>query len=183
VHFKPGGAFPFLDLPEGELHNAHLSLDALWGPSAGILHERLVEARTQGQRFQILEQCLLARAVRPLARHPAVAFALSAFQGRAPARTVGDVTTTLGLSPRRFIEVFTREVGLTPKLFARIQRFQNLLWTLNGHASPAWADLALACGYYDQAHFIRDFRSFSGLNPSGYYRKRGDHLNHVPLAE
>jgi AraC-like DNA-binding protein len=46
-----------------------------------------------------------------------------------------------------------------------------------------WAALAADCGYFDQAHFIHDFRAFSGINPSTYIAQRTEHLNHVPLAE
>jgi AraC-like DNA-binding protein len=182
VHFKPGGAFPFLNLPAGDLHNAQVPLEALWGAEACRLRDRLVEARTPAARFRILEEVLRARAVRPLVRHPAVAFALKAFRG-GPAPTVADVTGDLGLSPRRFIQVFTEQVGLTPKLYCRVRRFQEVLHFLDRARHVEWASLALACGYYDQAHFIRDFRAFSGLNPTTYLRDRGDHLNHVPLAD
>src|SRR5262245_41169290 len=79
VHFKPGGAFPFFRAPAGELHNTRLSLDALWAWRATELRERLLEAPTPQARFRTLERFLLAGAVRPLAQHPAVAFALGAF--------------------------------------------------------------------------------------------------------
>jgi AraC-like DNA-binding protein len=183
VHFKPGGAFPFLHLPAGELHNVHVSLDTLWGPKAGQLRERLLEAKSPAARFRVLEQSLVAQADRPLVRHPAVAFALKAFQSATPTRTVADVIEQIGLSPRRLIQVFRDEVGLTPKLFCRIQRFQEVLRRLGREQPVEWANVALACGYFDQAHFIRDFRAFSGLNPTAYLTQRGEHLNHVPLCD
>jgi AraC-like DNA-binding protein len=183
VHFKPGGAFPFLPVPPGELHNAHVSLDALWGAKAGQLRERLLEAKAPAGKFAVLEQALLAQAARPLARHPAVAFALKQFQRVPLAGTIADLTEQVGLSPRRFIQVFAEEVGLTPKLFCRVQRFQEVLRFIGRERRLAWADVALACGYYDQAHFIHDFRAFSGLNPTSYLRNRAEHPNHVPLVD
>jgi hypothetical protein len=62
-------------LPAGELHNAHVSLDMLWGAKAVELRERLLEVKTPEAKFRILEQALLAHASRSLTRHPAVAFA------------------------------------------------------------------------------------------------------------
>jgi AraC-like DNA-binding protein len=186
VHFKAGGAFPFLSLPAGELHDTHVSLDTLWGARAGDLREQLLEAETAEARFCILEQALLAQAVQPLVRHPAVSFALKEFQGMPPhphAQTIADVTGHIGLSPKRFIQVFREEVGLTPKLFWRVRRFQEALRLIGRRQRIAWADLALSCGYFDQAHFIHDFRAFSGLNPGAYLTYRGEYPNHVPLSD
>ena len=66
VHFKPGGAFPFLGLPASELRNTLVSLDDLWGALAGQLRERLLQAGTPRAKFWILEQTLLARAAQRL---------------------------------------------------------------------------------------------------------------------
>jgi AraC-like DNA-binding protein len=182
VHFRPGGAFPFFKAPAGQLHNIHLHLDALWGRRAAELREQLLEAQTPPQRFRILERLLLAQAVRPLARHPAVDFALHAFRDASRELSVSAVVDRTGWSQRRFIEVFRDEVGLTPKLFCRIIRFQQVLRLLHGRREIDWASVAAACGYYDQAHFINDFRDFSGFSPTAYLRDRGTHLNHVPLT-
>lgn len=182
VAFKPGGAFPFLGLPACELRDAHVSLETLWGTRAVELRDRLLEARTLEVKFRVLEQTLLARATRPLMRHPAVAFALEEFGDASHARLVSDVTGRIGLSQRRFIQVFSEEVGLTPKLFCRIQRFQEALRLIGGRQRVEWADVALGCGYFDQAHFIHDFRAFSGLTPTDYLTHRGEHPNHFALT-
>jgi AraC-like DNA-binding protein len=183
VHFRPGGAFPFLRLTAGELLDTHVSLDSLWGNRADDLRHRLLEARTAEARFTILERSLLAQADRPLMHHHAVAFALEEVRRTPNAWTVAHLAERVGLSHRRFIQVFTEEVGLTPKLFGRIMRFQQVLGQLEAGQRVRWASLAANCGYYDQAHFIRDFRAFSGLNPTSYLELRTEHVNHVPLAE
>jgi AraC-like DNA-binding protein len=116
-----------------------------------------------------------------LERHPAVALALAEFDRGAP--TVGQVMDRIGLSRRRIIQVFTEQVGLTPKLYCRIQRFQQALRRVHRRKTVDWVQVALDCGYYDQAHFVHDFQAFSGLNPSAYLQQQGDHLNHVPLVD
>jgi AraC-like DNA-binding protein len=183
VHFRPGGAVPFLKLPADELTNMQVSLDALWGSLASELKGRLLEARTWTARFRIVAAVLLGRLTADPSRHPAVAFALRAIQAAPHAHTIGQLTARIGLSPRRFIQVFTSEVGLTPKVFCRVRRFQRVLELIEREAEVDWADVAVAGGYYDQAHFIHDFRAFSGINPTSYRRAGVRERNHVPLPD
>lgn len=181
VHFKPGGAFPFLGQPAGDFHDAHVALDAVWGAGAERLRARLVGADTTAARFRILEAFLLARAARSPARHPAIARGLRALCAPGPPRPIAAVVGELDLGARRFTRRFTEEVGVSPKLFCRIRRFQRALRLIEEAPRPAWAAIAAACGYCDQAHLIRDFRAFSGLSPTAYLLQRGPHFNHVPL--
>ena len=183
VHFKPGGAFPFLDMPARELHNVIVPLEELWGARACALRAQLLVAETAEAKFRLLERALLMQTRRPLVRHKAVAYALRALRAGTQARTISEVTAEIGLSPRRFIEVFSAEVGLTPKLFCRVRRFQQALRSVQRAQHVEWAEVALSCGYFDQAHFIHDFQSFAGLNPTTYLAQRTEHLNHVPLCD
>ena len=172
AHFKPGGAFPFLGLPANELADAHVDLDALWGSAANRLRERLCEARSSAERFQLLEEALLKRlSRRGTERHYAVSAALKMFAKHQGAPTVREASKYLGLSQRRFIEVFKAEVGLTPKLFSRIQRFQHTRAFIDRNPAPDWVALALDLGYFDQSHFIREFSEFSGLSPTDYLNR------------
>ncbi|MBT2218657.1 helix-turn-helix domain-containing protein [Virgibacillus dakarensis] len=182
VHFKPGGAFPFFKLPVNELRNEHVSLDTLWGAKATDIREQLLEAETPVAKFRILEHCLVEMITKDSVHHPAVVFALKKFQAFPHQRKIADVTEQISLSSRRFIQVFKEEVGLTPKQFTRIQRFQNVLRLIKGEKQVDWTDIAFNCGYYDQAHFIRDFQSFSGLSPTTYHSHQGKQQNHVPLG-
>jgi AraC-like DNA-binding protein len=182
VHFKPGGAHPFLKLPAGELHNTHVGLDALWGDAAtALVREKLLEATTPATRARVIERALLDAACGVPERHPAVAFALNEFRGVPEGQKIADVTEQIGLSSRRFIEVFRNEVGLAPKLFCRVRRFQKVVRMISAGQPVDWAEVALKCGYFDQAHFIHDFRAFSGINPSSYLADYIEHLNHVPI--
>jgi AraC-like DNA-binding protein len=181
VKFRPGGAFPFLGPPPSELHGLHVSLEDMWGSAAADLRNQVLEAPTPGAKFRALETGLLARARRNLVTHPAVSFALDQFHAAPGAATVARVTERIGLSPRRFIQVFRENVGLNPKLYCRVRRFRQVLSAVAKGGPVEWAAVALDAGYFDQAHFIHDFRSFSGINPSAYLASRPAG-SHVPLA-
>ena len=172
VHFKPGGAFPFLGLPAGDLADTHVDLETLWGPSAGRLRERLCEARNSAERFQLLQEALLIRLCHGVEQHYAVSAALEMFGKNQAGPRVREAAKYLGLSQRRFIQVFKGEVGITPKLFSRIQRFQQTRTFLQHNASINLADLAVDLGYFDQSHFIREFLEFSGLSPTDYINRQ-----------
>ena len=171
VHFKPGGAFPFLGLPAGDLEDTHVDLETLWGRSAGRLRERLCEARTSAERFQSLQEALLSRLCDGVEQHYAVSAALEIFGKNQAGPRVREAAKQLGLSERRFIQVFKAEVGMTPKLFSRIQRFQQTRTFIEHNPSINWADLAVELGYFDQSHFIREFLEFSGLSPTDYINR------------
>lgn len=183
VSFKPGGAFPFFSLPISELHNTHVALDTLWGAAAGELREQLLEVKTPQACFRILESALLARVSQSSVWHPAVAFALAEFQHPTRPRMISEVANQIGFSARHFIQIFREAVGLTPRQFCRVLRFQDVLRLTNRREQLSWTDLALSCGYFDQAHFIHDFRVFSGLTPTAYLAQRGEFHNHVPLLD
>jgi AraC-like DNA-binding protein len=93
------------------------------------------------------------------------------------------VTQQIGLSQRRLAQIFHEQIGVSPKTFHRVRRFQHTLQHLRGVRRVDWAELALECGYYDQAHLSHDFREIAGMTPSAYLAAATEHLNHVPLRD
>lgn len=156
VHFRPGGAFPFLGMPSSDLENAYVGLDQVWGRAGIELHERLIGAPTMAARFSILENFLLSRPWSLARRHPGVAAAMAAIEDN-PSIRMADIRDLVGMSTKRLIALFRAEVGLSPKAYARIRRFQAALRLL-GTGRPG-ARVAADVGYFDQAHFVREFRS------------------------
>ncbi len=183
VQFRPGGAFPFFRLPAGELWNTQAPLDALWRSDADRLRGQLLEAATHQERFAILETGLLRELARGREQNGIVGFALRQFLAQPHATSIASVTHETGLSAKRFIQVFRDEVGLTPKVFCRVRRFQRALGQIGRRGKVDWAAVALDAGYFDQAHFIHDFRAFSGISPSAYVARQSPYQNHVPLAD
>lgn len=190
VHFKPGGAFPFLGLSADELADTHIDLEAVWGRRAAETCERLSATTSSARRFRLLENSLLSHLFRPLEHHPAVSLALEGFRLDNSRALVRKLARNAGLSDRRFIDVFSFEVGLKPKVFNRVQRFQRVLARVHRNPAPDWGQLALEQGYFDQSHLIRDFLAFSGFSPADYLRRLDDlrqkglqaKFNHLPLV-
>jgi AraC-like DNA-binding protein len=184
VHFKPGGAFRFLGVPASELADTHVDLEALWGRFTQDLREQLCAAANPAKRFRLLERALLARLQNTVEEHRAVRAALDIFGRNAGEARTRDLAAHLGLSQRHFIKLFSDQVGVTPKQFGRVQRFQRALELTRISATPDWADIAAACGYFDQSHFIHDFQTLSGLSPTEFHRQRGERvLMNPPIAE
>jgi AraC-like DNA-binding protein len=184
VHFKPGGAFRFLGVPVSELTDTHVDVEALWGRSTQGLREQLCAAANPATRFRVLEKALVARLKNALEEHRAVRAALDIFARDAGEARTRDLAAHLGLSQRHFIKVFSKQVGVTPKVFGRVQRFQRAADLTRGTSTPDWADVAVACGYFDQSHLIHDFQTFSGLSPTEFHRQRSERLlTSPPIAE
>jgi hypothetical protein len=117
VHFKAGGAYPFLKVPSGQLHNLHVGLDALWGrAAAGEMRERLLAAGTPEAKTRVLEQSLMAAAGGVPERHPAVAFALNAFH---------EVAEQIGLARGDLSRCFARKLGCRRNCFAACGGFRR----------------------------------------------------------
>jgi AraC-like DNA-binding protein len=183
VNFKPGCAFAFCPMPVDELQGLHVTLDSVWGVVGRSLRERVLGVPTVEEKFRVMESVLLERA-KTMERHPAVEFAVRTLSSqKSNAMCLTDVVQRVGYSQRHFNALFEGEVGISPKKFSRVQRFQQVLWNVHGKDQVNWTDVALGCGYYDQAHFIHDFRSFSGMTPSEYMAVKTEHVNHVGVVE
>jgi AraC-like DNA-binding protein len=183
VTFRPGGTLPFFPGPAHHLQDLDVPLDALWGAAeTARLREELLAASDPDAALDALEGALV-RAWRLRAVHPAVTFAVGDFRRHADVARVGAVIGRVGMSARRFAERFEAEVGVTPKRYCRLLRFQRALRQAHAAQPLSWTDVALTSGYYDQAHFIRDFQAFSGLTPTAYHAARTAFQNHVTFLQ
>jgi AraC-like DNA-binding protein len=149
VRFRPDGAGGVLGVPAAELTDRCVALEDL-----GMKH---VAGRTE---LREIEQALLQRPSRAPDALVAEAVRLLSISP-----DVGGVAERLGVSSRQLERRFQARVGMAPKLFARIRRFQRVFRAIEEDGA-GWVDAAIACGYYDQAHLIRDFRDFAGEPPA-----------------
>jgi AraC-like DNA-binding protein len=166
VNFTALGARLFLARPLKEFTNQTINLDDVFNAFANRLEAQLFDARSWEGKFALLDREILQRLNR--ARHPvpAVSWAWQRLSSTAGRAKISDLVQKIGWSERYFSRQFEEQIGLTPKVLGRILRFHRAVRTLTRPAEVRLAELALDCGYYDQAHFTHDFREFSGITPS-----------------
>jgi AraC-like DNA-binding protein len=181
VRFRPGGAFPFFSFPISELNDSVIDLDLIWGPLVSEIRDQLLAAESPDKRLRLLEAFMLNHARRSLEANRLIAFAVHQLQHSPQFLAIRDLATTIGITPKHLISQFEKVVGLRPKTFARISKFQKVLAVIEQQQRVEWSAIAADCGYYDQAHFIKEFHTFSGINPSAYLTQRGEYLNYIPL--
>jgi AraC-like DNA-binding protein len=180
ISLRPGAAPALFRPAADEFRDGHAPLEDVWGPEARELHEQVQEARTVREKFDRLANALRAHLRTPLPLDRAISHALGAIAAAPHEAVVQRFADAAGLRAKTFSARFSAQVGMTPKLYARIERFRRAFAQAPGRA-VSWAQLAADCGYYDQAHLIRDFRAFTGLSPTEYERLRGPQPEHVAL--
>jgi AraC-like DNA-binding protein len=172
VNLTPLGAHRLLRLPMHHLANAVIELDDLLGAEVALLAERLYETPDWSARFDLLDAVLAARLAQARPFSPGVAWAWHRLLATHGAVTVADLTDELGWSRRHLAAQFREQIGQPPKLLGRILRFDRVVSLLRERDPERWAEVAYACGYYDQAHFNRDFRQFAGATPTEFLASR-----------
>ncbi len=155
-----------LGLPLGELANRVVALDDLGARDFKELPERLATAASWQARFALLDDVFGRRLADAPPTDPRLARIwgrLEATHGRIP---IERLAAEVGWSRRHLATVTNRELGLPPKALARVLRFGRAYGMRQRAATEGWAAVAAECGYYDQAHLIRDFHAFAGTTPS-----------------
>lgn len=166
VDLTPAGAQAFFRQPLGAMANLVLSLDDILGPDAARLIDELEAARSWRDRFDRLEEALLDRFDRAKPAPGLVTHAWGLLQQSCGTASVETVAGKLGCSRKHLAASFREHIGLSPKTAARVIRFNSVLDGLRARRS--FADIAIHCGYSDQAHMIRECRAFTGLAPKQF---------------
>ncbi len=170
IDLSPVGAHLLLREPMRALTGRVVELSALFGRAGELLHEALACAPSWAAKFELLDDFFLARLDDALSPVPSVTRALGRLRASGGSVRVETLAAELGCSRRHLVTGFREQVGVAPKMFGRILRFQRAVGLMG--SGPGWAEIALTCGYYDQAHLIRDFRQFAGSSPSDFARRR-----------
>jgi len=165
MRLEAGVASALVAEPMAELVDRLPELGAVAPELARGLAEELAEPR-RGDDWRAVLERRLVRALERGARPPSAAErAVARLRARGGRLAIGALAQELGRSPRQLEREFRARVGFGPKTFARLVRFQRAL-SLLARPGTSLAALAARCGYFDQAHLVRDFRQFAGASPS-----------------
>jgi AraC-like DNA-binding protein len=179
IVFRPGAFAAFARDRADRFSNLSVGLDDVWGGFARDLRDRLRDVAAPRDKMAAAENLLKRRFAEVPAIDPAIGFALRRFSSAESVASVAETAEELGWSLRRFSQSFREQVGLPPKAWCRLQRFQQAVRQLHAGEEMRWAELALDCGYYDQAHFANEFKAFSGVDATTYSARRGIWTNHI----
>jgi transcriptional regulator GlxA family with amidase domain len=153
----------FVRVPGSQTTDRLLPLDDVWGAQGRQFGERIADAKSAGQCIALLETQLVDES------EPSIVQKMSAYiVGRSGQVRVDDLAFDAAMSARQLRRLFLEQLGLSPKHFCRVIRFRHSLPKLRATERGDWTQVALECGYYDQAHFINEFREFSGYTPGEF---------------
>jgi AraC-like DNA-binding protein len=179
VHFKPWGWAPFVGIPGSEVRDLPLTVEQVWGRYGDELRDRLDAAATPGKMLALLEAELRRRMadVPGLELVRRASGTIAAAWGAVP---IGGLCADAGVSTTHLAKRFKQIVGITPKRLARTYRFAKVVLGVDAATAVDWGELAFRAGYFDQSHFVKDFRTFTGCTPTAYLALRRRFLAEHP---
>lgn len=172
IRFYEGGAYPFLGLPLNHLKNEISLLDSLATLNLVGLHARLYESPSLASRINLLETWLLRLLARGKERSPLIPYSLTLLRSGSGQASIPTIAQKLAVSQRHLERLYQSQVGMSPKQYARLLRVESARLALKQGAHHTITELAVELGFYDQPHFIREFRAVVGMTPSAYLKRR-----------
>lgn len=182
ISFKKGMAYPFFPLPMNEISDCVVDADLLWGNDFALLRAQILENKNSEGKFQMVEDFLIKEYLSKFILNPCIDYAIQEIIRQPDQINLANLNSKIGYSQKHFIAMFKRQVGITPKSFLKIMRFQKAVNQIESLSEVDWTSISNDCGFYDQAHFINDFKVFSAFTPEEYFKSRGEFLNYVPVA-
>ncbi|MBC8173086.1 MAG: AraC family transcriptional regulator [Chitinophagales bacterium] len=182
IQFHKGKSYPFISMPLHELADSVVDGELVLTNEILRLREKLLYILTPFQKFLFLEKQLLKIYRKNLVDNPFVNYAVSKIVHAPNSASIHQISDKVGYSQKHFIKIFREHVGLTPKDFLKVIRFQKAIYEIERYQKITWTNISYDCGYYDQSHFIADFKTFSGFTPNQYLKMRGNFTNYVAVG-
>lgn len=166
VAFKPGGLFRLLNIPMTELHEQDFDTSLLLGNEIKDINEQLQENTHDWDKMVRVVETYLLKKVSRLKPELPVDLVMSNLVAHTGNITIERLASDACVSVRQFERKVVERTGMSPKRYARLIRFCKAYHLKELHPEATWTRIAHMSGYYDQMHFIRDFKEFAGITPS-----------------
>lgn len=173
VCFHPNGFLPFATFPIKEMKNTAVPLEKLFGEEGQTIAQDILKADTSAERITIIEAFLLDRLTDKKKVDDLLKSTVETILTANGQLSVDDLSKQTNINRRKLERSFSSAIGLSPKQISKIVRMQTALKMMLSKDITSLTDVAYENEYYDQAHFIKDFKEFTGLTPKEFY---GDHL-------
>ncbi len=169
IRFRARGAYLFFQRPLSEVAAGIVDLRDIWKERASELTERIAMASGMKARVRIVEEALLWLLFKNGRYDHTVDQALQLIDANRGQLNIAQLAAHLGVSNRQLTRRFQHAVGLSPKEFARVSRFLHVVRCLSDRKPQTLTEAAMACGYFDQAHFNHEFRQMAGMAPGEFF--------------
>lgn len=169
VRFYPEGFTPFATIPVQEMENRAVPLNELFGEEAQHLEKEVLNSVTNEQRIKIIEHFLLGKLIAPETIDRVAKSSVELIMHLNGQLSVEELSERLQVNRRQLERKFSSVIGLSPKQLAKIIRLQATLKMLTNKQFTSLTSVAYESDYYDQAHFIKDFKEFTGMSPKKFY--------------
>jgi AraC-like DNA-binding protein len=177
VRFRGGAFRHFSPYPAAEVLDTFISAEDIWGPTGAELSQRIAEADNLQHRIFLLEHYLTEFLLRFRRTEPRIDYAIHRLYYSASTLRPQDIAEELALSPRQFQRLIREAIGMGPKNFCLLTRFQQTVRELLLRKETDYLAIALDAGYFDQSHFIKEFKRFTQETPSSFLQE-GNFMSH-----
>lgn len=168
IRFTPTGLHELFQAPMQNLTNRIIDFVQLEGSESAAFAASVIAATPNDRRLEVIEGYLLGKLARRKERMGIMQQTVKLIMKETGNVSMGEISEQANISPRQLERKFKEQVGLSPKVFSRVVRINHALRLLKLNKGYNWQDIIYLCGYYDQAHFIKDFKDLTGECPKDY---------------
>jgi len=164
ICFHPGMAYNFFNVPMHVLTDTTVALSDLWKDTVTEIEDTLASANDNHTRVDIVQRYLLEKLVWDK-QDQQMTSCMKQVQQSGGLISVNKLTNALGISQRHLSRKFQQYIGLSPKEYLRVSRFLRSLQLLKKYPTLSLTEIGYGSGYYDQSHFTRDYKAYTGHTP------------------
>jgi AraC-like DNA-binding protein len=169
IVLQPTALFRLTGIPSYEITNTFIDAEAVWGKEIRSIHEQMCNTEGIEEVISIAEAFLHSVITRSNRGLKGIDKVSSVILNQNNPISIDKLASDACLSNRQFQRRFTESIGIGPKLFDKVVRFEKAFFMKNANPTLDWLSIALACGYYDYQHLVKEYKFFTNMTPTGFY--------------